>query len=269
MKKNIFIICVMLFVQKICTNEGLLCEALYYENQGNIKYRVYTRDGIGFSSLENSIRRKYKDLNIPPIIVAESLTLVLTNEPLEIGCCYFCGVNYIVLQKDTIYNFTAKECEWMILHEAGHAQKQFQNNAIGTALVAIPLLVAYYWGAHRTKPYKNIATKLLSKACAATIAGILVGSELIKAEEKRADSWANEHGDEEALLGGINALNRCKGIIQDKLAHTENVAILNKIPFSILEWIYCPYHPSVDSRIAKIKRALKKRFPHTEIDSNA
>jgi len=252
----------MFFSQEIYLNDGLLAQATYYEDQGRVKSQTRTSDYVYFSTLENRIRNKYKDLNIPQIIVAQSVDLVLTGEHLDPGCCYFCEVNYIVLRGDTISNLSSVEVEWIILHEAGHAQKQVENKVIGGLLLAVPLIVAYYWGMHKTEPYKNSVSKLLSKAFAGMTAGIIVGSELIKAEERRADSWANEHADKTALLGGIDALKYCKGVIEDKLSRKDS-ALLSKIPFCILEWLCCPYHPSIDSRITKIKKSLKKRF---EID---
>lgn len=256
-----FFICLVFFSQQIYVNDGLLAEALYYEDQGRIKNNALTRDNVYFSTLENRIRKKYKDLNIPEIIIAESMNVVLTGKPLEVGACYFCSVNYIVLRKDTVRDLTSAQCEWIIMHEAGHAQRQVENNLTAAAICGIPLLVFYYWGVHKTEPYENIATKLLSKFIAALIAGIIVGSELLKAEEKKADSWANEHSDKEALLGGIGALNYAKEIIKKELSSDKgDSAILSEIPFCVAEWLCCPYHPSVDSRITKIKDALKTRF---------
>lgn len=261
MKKMMFFISFVLFSQTVYVNDGLLAEALYYEDQGRIKYNSRTQDNVYFSTLENRIRSKYKDLNIPEIIIAESINLVLTGKPLEVGACYFCSVNYIVLRKDTVRDLTAAQCEWIIMHEAGHAQRQVENSLVATAICGIPLLVFYYWGIHKTEPYANFVTKLLSKSTAALIAGIIIGSELLKAEEKKADSWANEHADKEALLGGIGALNYAQEIIKKELSRDKgDSAILSQIPFCVAEWLCCPYHPSIDSRIGKIKDALKIRF---------
>lgn len=84
----------------------------------------------------------------------------------------------------------------------------------------------------------------------------IVSNALLKLEEQRADNWANMQADEKVLLGGIEYLNFIKDKMQDKWS---GYKISSIIPFSVGKFMDIS-HPNIDSRIAKIKTALKTRF---------
>ena len=78
-----------------------------------------------------------------------------------------------------------------------------------------------------------------------------------RAEERRADNFANKHADEQTLKGGIETFEGHKNIINTVWNVTGASKIMSK---KVFENLVDLKHPTVDSRIAKMKKALKTRF---------
>jgi hypothetical protein len=160
----------------------------------------------------------------------------------------------IIVDPNFISELSAPEMEWAILHEKGHLTKPAIPDLIETQLSTVQAYVLAFWGAHKSKPYKNVFTKYPSKAIAFLALPALFKVAAYRSEEKRADRWANAHADEQALKGGISIFENW---IKPK--HQEICKDLN-LPLSVGQHLIDPIHPSSDSRIAKIKTALKARF---------
>ncbi|MBP9765331.1 M48 family metalloprotease [Candidatus Babeliales bacterium] len=213
----------------------------YVIDQEKVKQETFTKDGISAVQLEKNIREKYP--NIPKIILIESCQDSLLKQDAGINAAFNPSADAILLDRKNISQESSHALTWSILHEAGHAQQPRNISTINIVVGVTQLFSLYFWGIHKSKPYKNIFTKISSKVIAAIAIGGLVNCTLMRAEERRADNWANAHADQETLQGGIETLEAVKQIAQQKSQTT-----------------WDPTHPSIDSRIAKIKKTLKNRF---------
>ncbi len=152
-------------------------------------------------------------------------------------------------------NLTEPELEWGLLHEAGHGQKPYIVEGILNITKALPIITPFIWGFHKKAPYKNIITKIGSKALATLAIPTAFFCTALRLEERRADNFANKHANKEALLGGLEFFNKA-----EKLQKVFMPNYLKKLPYSMTQYILDPIHPSIGSRVAKIKTALKTRF---------
>lgn len=225
----------------------------YYLNQQEIKKEILTKDGISFTELEQNMRRNYCD--IPEMLMIMSVEDPLTGAELDVD--FFYTDKKILICPKNLHTLTSKSIEWAILHETGHSKQPYNISAILGVATITQLLTAYYWGMHKAKPYKNRLTKLGSKVLPALLVGSVVHCGLMNAEERRADNWANMQGDKEALLGGIEYFDHFQQKMQDILSENTMTSV---ILFNIEKYLMDPLHPTIDSRILKIKETLKTRF---------
>ena len=125
--------------------------------------------------------------------------------------------------ENLIPNKDSASWTWCLLHEAGHAQKPdasftVRKNISHTAFMSA-LFASNIWVYNKTvsktsnlvKHPKSIAI-LLSFVFLSDCASKIFFSEMSKAEERRADAFANANANKEALLGGIQSfeLNKKK-----------------------------------------------------------
>lgn len=244
------------------------------------------KDGTSFQSFEDSIRKKYKNLpKINLLELGEKMPIAYksfdkmssfwgyekdygqdahfhrVNDPFLttplMTDTNFCEKYFnpaIIVSPSQISKITAPQMEWAILHEAGHLTKPGAYDYIPAFQQALQAYVLAFWGAHKSKPYKNIISKSCSKTLAALMASLLFNSLAIRAEEKRADRWANNHADEQALRGGISFFEDFAKPLR------QNMCAQMGLPYISGQALIDPSHPSDDSRISKMKKALKTRF---------
>lgn len=234
---------------------GCFTRITYRLDQEAVKKSTLFKDGVSFTEMEQSVRKKHS--NIPSILLVDTMVDGLFGQDTGMDAAFIPQDKMIWASRATASTHNSKAFEWAMLHETGHAQQPNNMPAIQGAVGITQLLTGYYWGMHKAKPYKNLLTKLGSKTFAAMLAGSVVGSTLMKAEERRADNWANSVADKQALLGGIEYFDCFRSKLQDQWSGYKIGSI---VPFSVGKYLMSPLHPNVDSRIAKIKTALKARF---------
>lgn len=165
------------------------------------------------------------------------------------------GDCFLIPEKLTKLDYDA--ARFLLTHEIGHSQQPNTTLAIQGSTRAAFLPIAYYWKKIvGSRPYKNRFTKYGSKFFAAEVLTTLVANGFINLEERRADNFAIKHCDAKALQAAIKEFQANKEILQKEWS-----SMSSYIPFrGIGNYVLDPIHPSFDSRIAKIKGALKTRF---------
>lgn len=228
----------------------------YNLDQEEAKTQTFFTDGISVAQIEQSLRDKH-GLAIPEkFLLINNIYDVLGNK-VYFGAGYVAANHSILLEKDMVNRSNSHAATWLLSHETGHAQMpNMVSTIIPRTQLAINILTAYYWGAHRAKPYKYFATKAGSKFMASALAGLIFNSASMRLEERRADNWANKNSDEKTLQGGIEFLQDCKALQQKAWSQGEPFSPLG---FSIGQQFMDLTHPSCDSRIAKIQKELDKR----------
>lgn len=220
-----------------------LFQMQYAENQEAAKRDMIFKDGTSLEQLEATLKQQYP--NMPNFIVANKYTVLNVECPLNL-------IEFDKKNNRIIIGQDCNQCDfhatnWRMLHVLGKTQEPYATAYfIQTFQLAVRLLTFYYWGIHRTKAYKNIATKIYSKFSASSLAG---GSTMMLADNlktRRADNWANAHSNIETLNGGIESMTDLKKMLQK-----------TSIPF-ILEKAMAPTSPSLDSRIAKMEKAKQQ-----------
>ena len=246
-----------------------------------VKHNALLTDGRTFLDFEHQLRLKYSHINIPNIILSDNPVIIgYTNKASRElpNVVKYEAKDTIVISPDYLTYTDPKLLELIILHEAGHHDShkihytESWNNYSWLGF-------AYVWGIHKTKPYRNIATKLASK----TIAGILVTTMCHLAfmrfyEEPYADTFACKHASEETLkhatLENIqpNFDKQHKHHLELLLNHTLKEIGNDTIKFQLkdnpdivlhdwLKVLLSLDHPSTESRVAKFQYYLAKRFP--------
>ncbi len=162
----------------------------------------------------------------------------------------------LIPQKVTEWNYDV--ARFMLTHEIGHSQFPNLLPALNVSTGLAFYSIAYYWKKIMgSAPYKNRFTKYGSKFIAASILSNLAKFGLYQLEERRADNFAIKHSDASMLQGAIQEFQEVKKTLQKEYS----TSTLSKVlPFSIGWKLKDPLHPSLDSRIAKIKTALKTKF---------
>jgi hypothetical protein len=237
-------------------------------------------NGKTFVEFEEVFRSKYNKLNIPRIDFSyfNPLGLCLSIKEMSSSIPNLHDENFKTEEHEEIKNFTESlktahpfilvsknfcdglklnepELEWGLLHEAGHGQIPYMCEGILHATKALQVMTPFIWGIHKKAPYKNIITTIGSKALATLTLPLAFLCTALNLEERRADNFVNRYANKEALLGGIEFFNKAEKLQKECMPDP-----LKKLPFSITQYIVDPIHPSIDSRIAKIKATLKTRF---------
>ncbi|MBP9764924.1 M48 family metalloprotease [Candidatus Babeliales bacterium] len=164
----------------------------------------------------------------------------------------------VVLMPEMINQMSYDSANFITSHELGHSQLPYAIPVISALANISYWPIAYYWKKRfGAGPYRNRLTKHTSKLLAAYGITTFASGVAVNLEERRADNFAIKHSDAKALKGGIEYLKTSKNSLQNEY---QKHAVSRFLPFSI-GWKYLdPTHPSLDSRIAKIERALHKRF---------
>jgi hypothetical protein len=213
---------------------------------------VYSiEDGRSFQQFEDEFRNKYSKLNIPEIKLLDG----------RFGLSYHIYDHFIALFRPYINgsDCDASKMEWCLLHEVGHSQKPNFSKSINLGAIFSGILMPFLWGKHKTKPYKNIVTKISSKTLAGISASVIFFCAARKLEERRADNFANQHADEKALVRGLEyfeSIKKSENVAFEKIKTYSFFLGMALAPFKWGD----PIHPTINSRIAKIKTALKTRF---------
>ncbi len=159
------------------------------------------------------------------------------------------------------FNFTKNmfapfaEDEWLLLHEASHVLKNdtYHGGLAITAatglLMALTLNSAYQIGRDNIEPLTGILT-VAGATVVAYASLILYG----RFQEGRADNFANQHADAQALCAGKNWFARL-----NTLMSFENIMIPDSLN-SFSQFLQDPVHPTPKSRASKIIQALMVRF---------
>ncbi|OGB86494.1 hypothetical protein A3J41_01215 [candidate division TM6 bacterium RIFCSPHIGHO2_12_FULL_38_8] len=224
-------------------------------DQEAAKQEAFFKDGNSFAQAEANFRKKYSHLNIPSILLVDPIKHPLTGLDMGMDVAYHPNLHKILSESRKVSQTDEKAFEWLMLHETGHAQYPKIVPSIRYGALGLEGLTAYFWGIHKSKPYKNILTKVGSKFLGTIAVGMLLSTNLCKAEERRADNFANKHADAQALQGGIKWLSD-----REKINKIILPIVLPGVPDCIRQFLNDPLHPSFDSRIAKCQKALKSRF---------
>ncbi|MCX5924315.1 MAG: hypothetical protein NTZ68_02740 [Candidatus Dependentiae bacterium] len=254
MKKLNVLFAVTIGLLNAKADAGLMKVSYPLDQQGAKKETLF-KDGVSFAQMEETARKNCPQ--IPDILLTDAMLCPLTGIDTGSDAAYLPSTQSIWASRTTADRHSSKAFEWAMLHETGHAQMPYAVNSIHGAVVATNLATAYYWGAHKAKPYKNRVTKYGSKYLAMTAAGAIVNSTLMKIEERRADNWANKTADAQALQGGIEYFEASKIKQQEEWSKYKLSSV---VPFGVAKYLLDPIHPSLDSRIAKCKTVLKNRF---------
>lgn len=151
----------------------------------------------------------------------------------------------ICVTKEFVTTESHQAVEWAILHEDGHAQRPFMLEAIEISTVLVALLGMHYCNSSRI-------VNFMKGSMLAAVFRMLA----MQLEERRADDWANEYASEEALKGAVEYFQNCRKKCKEKYDKLD----FKYIPFGMFQYTQDFDHPSLDSRIAKIKKVLKDRF---------
>jgi hypothetical protein len=234
---------------------GLLQANLFASEEENNfkKSQAFTQDGVRFDRLEEEFRAKYSHLNIPEITMVDDLVAQYGWS----SAGYVWKNHELLVDKKTMGELPASSWQWLMLHETGHAQMPYVVPAIHGTVTATQLLTPYFWGMHKKVPYKNIVTKLGSKAIATLVISTFVNVNAFRTEERRADNFANKHADKDVLHGGKKWCEGYESLIAQAWNGSGASQSMSQKTFANL---IDPIHPTVDSRIAKIQKALKNRF---------
>ncbi len=229
-------------------------EKAFQEEENNFKKsQAVTQDGIRFDHLEKEFRAQYSHLNIPKITMIDDLVAKY-----RLSFAGYSWTNHeLFVDKKAMGELPASSWKWLMLHETGHAQIPYAIPTIQGAVTTVQLLTPYFWGMHKKVPYRNIITKIGSKGIATLALSTLVNVNGMRIEERRADNFANKHADEQMLKGGIVSLENFQKQYENiwKLSDASQSMSL-KTFLNLTDLL----HPTPDSRIAKMKKALKNRF---------
>jgi|GEM_PF-1361936 len=245
MKKLLFISLIVMAVFSYQLSFGAQIRYRYQHDQLTVKKDCYNPDGQSFEDFERIMREKHP--GIPPIILVDEL-----ND----DAAYIPGTHSLMVNRNAFQSRNTNEVRWFMLHENGHAQRPEVIPCILSGVTVVQALSLYYWGLHRNKSYKNILTKLCSKMAATLTISYVVNTTLMKAEERRADAWANGHADADTLRAGYERFQDVKK--QRATIFPEYCGL--KVPSAFIDQALDPLHPSVDFRMRNIKQALKDRF---------
>ncbi|MCX5923688.1 MAG: M48 family metalloprotease [Candidatus Dependentiae bacterium] len=228
----------------------------YDIDQESAKNQTFFTDGISVAQVEQSLRDKH-GLAIPEKFLFINNIYDILGNKMYMGAAYSAGHHSILLERDMVNRSNSRAATWLLSHETGHAQMpNVTSTIIPRTQLAINIATAYFWGAHKAKPYKHFSTKVYSKFMASALAGLVFNSASMRLEERRADNWANKNSDEKTLQGGIEFLQDAKALQQKHWSKGEPFSPLG---FSIAQQFMDLTHPSCDSRIAKIQKELDKR----------
>ncbi|MBP6892552.1 M48 family metalloprotease [Candidatus Babeliales bacterium] len=166
------------------------------------------------------------------------------------------GHYFLIPEKITESNYDT--ARFLLTHEIGHSQFPNLLPAVNTSIGLTFYPIAYYWKKTMgSAPYRNRFTKYGSKIIAANILSTLAKFCCYQLEERRADNFAIKHSDASMLQGALEGLQEDKKQLQKEYSKT---VISKVLPFRIGWNLKDPLHPSLDSRIAKVKAALKTKF---------
>lgn len=231
---------------------------------------------------EIAFRERYKDLNIPQF----------TFDPKK-SYYHDCGTREIF--KDSFFHAGDQVVDWLdgeirlkevfkniwrykafryqptinseidldhfkLLHEKGHndlAEKGatcFNMFKVNTAIIGATFAL---WGKYKKQPYKNIGTKLGSKAIVASIAGIFMNTAMRRFHEVYADNYACKH------VKDKKSLEKVKNELINKIAQSKKEWTQLGVPVIFQKPIEClldSYHSSAQTRLMKIQKTIDVRF---------
>lgn len=158
-----------------------------------------------------------------------------------------------------------------LLHEMGHydlSQKGFTFLNKQRLIISSALLNMYTWGIHRSKPYKNIFTKLCSKSIATGTLACAINIAWERFHENYADNYACKQ------VLDVKSIQKAAQEMEDRTQQgksaLEQLFKQNKIPLELIKpfvgivgFLNDPYHPSDPSRLKKFQATIATRFPTT------
>lgn len=236
---------------------GMTIQHHYDLDQERAKNETLFVDGTSVATMEADFRARHPQA--PDLLLTNQAILMSTSQDLGefVAHCVLGGKPTSTITKSAVQNSSVAAMNWAWLHEMGHAQMPYNTQSIQCFVAFVNCATLYYWGAHRAVPYvyKNRFTKIGSKALASVTAGAMCNVLLMRAEERRADNWANAHANKEELVGGVEYLSNFKEHLR-----AIHEADKFKLPFSVAQHVMDPIHPAVESRLQKIRTALMERF---------
>lgn len=165
----------------------------------------------------------------------------------------FQGANLRNLAAEKLALFA--EDEYLLLHEAQHVLKSdVYRGHLATTVTMCSVLGVALASMYRCK-YKDadLVTGFATTACAAAVAyaGLIMYG---RYQESRADDFANQHADAQALRAGKNWFARLNTLLS-----FENIMIPDCLN-SFSQFLQDPVHPTPKSRANKALQSLMIRF---------
>lgn len=145
--------------------------------------------------------------------------------------------------------------EWLLLHEAAHVLKNDTYHGAVAITATTGLMTSMVLACACAQNYNKLKTStgILTVACTAAVgyaALILYG----RFQESRADDFANQNADAQALKAGKSWFDRL-----NTLMNFENISIPDFLN-SFSHFLQDPIHPTPKSRALKVLQALIIRF---------
>lgn len=155
--------------------------------------------------------------------------------------------------------FEPKANEWMLLHEIGHEKSSYTLPTVFSSLLQPKSMNLNSWIIKKARLYEDFLPQTNAQNLALMAIPTLFLQFVSQIQEQKADNFANEHADKDALIAAIQYFKTIDTWKKDAIKKYFPEYVAN-LPFDVTQYMIDPFHPSSSSRIEKIKKTLKARF---------